>query len=219
MRRAWLLGAVAFGSLILFTIGINYRSTHPRVPPPLEAKDCASTAPRDELPNARFVRKGGRSTRYVKVWREGTALTVADVTQGRDLSHYDKLEVADPEPRTVVDRRRDPYLAQARSFLWEHWRDRKRGYLILTVRSVDATSTSHVFIEEDEIGRWRAYWRIVRHHSEVDDLPTTYAEQWVIPAHDGDTPGTPLAQNEVPDPIKDRLEFRDVCGDVEGLFW
>lgn len=218
MRRAWIVGAAVFGSLILIVIGINHRGTHPQVPPPLEAKGCTSTASPDELPNARFVRKGGRTTRYVKVWRQGTALTVDDVAQGRDLRHYDRLEVADPEPRTVSDRRRDSYLAQAQTFLWEHWRDRKQGYLILTLSSVDATSTSHVFIEKDEIGRWRVYWRIVRHDSEVDDLPTAYAVRWVIPTGSWDAPGTPLDQGQEPDPVRDRLEFRDICGDARN-FW
>lgn len=219
MRRAWLVGAAVFGLLILIVTGINYRSTHPQVPPPLEAKDCASTAPPDELPNARFARRGGRTTRYVKVWRKGTALTIDDVAQGRDLRSYDRLELADPEPRAAADRRGDWILAKARNFLWEHWRDRKRAYLLLTLSSVDATSTSHVFVEKDEIGRWRVYWRIVRHHSEVDDIPTIYAVRWVIPARDWDTPGTPLAQGQEPDPIRHRLEFRDVCGDLEGSFW
>jgi hypothetical protein len=217
MRRVWILAAAVFGSLTLAVIGLNYRSTHPQVPPSLEAKDCASTAAPDELPNARFARKGGRSTRYVKVWRQGTALTVNDVGQGRDLRRYDRLELADPEPRAASDRRGDPILAQARSFLWEHWRDRKRAYLLLTRSSVDATSTSHVFIEKDEIGRWRVYWRSVRRRSEVDDAPSAYAVRWVTPG-DWDKPGTPLAQGQEPDPVRHRLEFRDVCGDLDGSF-
>jgi hypothetical protein len=219
MRRAWIAGAAVFACFVLIVVVVNYRSSHPQVPSPLEAKNCALTAPGDELPNARFARKGGRSTRYVRVWRDGTALTVDNVAQGRDLRQYDRLELADPEPRVVADRRGDWIIAKARTFLWEHWRDHKRAYLLLTLSSVDATSTSHVFLEKDEIGRWRVYWRIVRDHSEIDDLPTTYAVQWVIPTGDSDKPGTPLAQGQEPDPLRHRLEFRDICGDVDGLFW
>jgi hypothetical protein len=58
---------------------------------------------------------------------------------------------------------------------------------------------------------------IVRDCSEIDDLPTTYAVPWVTPAHGWDAPGTPLAQGVEPDPLRHRLEFRDVCGNVEGL--
>ena len=97
-------------------------------------------------------RKGGKTTRYIQVWRQGESLTVENVTQDRDLAKYDTLEVADPEPRAVSDRRREPFLAQARTFIWEHWRDRKRGYLILTLSSVDATGTSHIFVERITLG-------------------------------------------------------------------
>jgi hypothetical protein len=217
MRRAWIVAAGVFVFLILITIGIQYRSTHPRVPVSLQPQDCDSTAPPDELPNTRFLRKGGRRTRYVKVWNEGSALTTADVAQGRDLTAYDRLEVTDPEPRTVSDRGRDPYMSQARTFLWEHWHARKRGYLILTGSSVDATSTSHVFVEKDELGRWRVYWRIVRHHSEVDDSPTAYSMRWVIP-NGWDQPSTPLGDGQAPDPVRHRLEFRDICGDFQASF-
>jgi hypothetical protein len=91
--------------------------------------------------------------------------------------------------------------------------------LLLTLSSVDATSTSHVFVEPDEAGRWRVYWRIVRRHSEVDDVPTAYGVRWVIPARDWDAPDTPVPQGQEPDPLRDRLEFRDACGDVEARFW
>lgn len=97
-------------------------------------------------------RKGGKTTRYIQVWRQGESLTVENVTQDRDLAKYDTLEVADPEPRAVSDRRREPFLAQARTFIWEYWRDRKRGYLILTLSSVDATGTSHIFVERITLG-------------------------------------------------------------------
>jgi hypothetical protein len=219
MRRAWMIGAIVFSSLMLVVVAVEHRNAHPQVPPALEPANCASAAPRDELPNAQFARKGGRTTRYVKVRREGTALTVDDVAQGRDLRRYDRLDVSDPKPRAAADSGGEGIVAQARSFVWEHWRDHKRGYLRLTLSSVDATSTSHVFVEKDEVGRWRVYWRIVRDHSEIDDLPTTYAVQWVTPARDWDAPGTPLVQGEQPDPLRHRLEFRDVCGDVEGRFW
>ena len=77
----------------------------------------------------------------MKVWRQGSTLMIDNVAQGRDLTRYERLELADPEPRVVSDRRRNPVLAQARNFLWRHWQDRKRAYLLLTLSSVDATST------------------------------------------------------------------------------
>lgn len=203
-------------AFILGVVGMQYWAAHPRVPPPLEAGDCTLAAPPGELPNAEFTRQGGRTTR-AKVWHQGAALMVADVAQGRDVQRYDRLELEAAGPMTVVQQRSDPVLPQARSFLWERWRDRKPAYLILTLHSVDATSTSHVFIEEDDAGRWRVYWRIVRHHNEVDDLPTAYDVRWVIPG-EWDKPGTPLPSGMAPDPVRHSLEFHDVCGTVDRSF-
>jgi hypothetical protein len=74
-----------FCCLILAVTGVDYWSNHRQMPPSLGPADCVSVAPPDELPNARFARKGGRTTRYVKVWRQGTALVVDNVAQERDL--------------------------------------------------------------------------------------------------------------------------------------
>jgi len=62
-------------------------------------------------------------------------------------------------------------MGNARAFIWEHWQSKKRGYIRITFNSVDATSTSHIFIEPDSSGVWQVTWRIVRHSNEVDDLP------------------------------------------------
>jgi hypothetical protein len=56
----------------------------------------------------------------------------------------------------------------ARTFIWEHWQSKKRDYVRLTVNSVDATSTSHSFVEPDSNGVWQVTWRIVRHNNEID---------------------------------------------------
>ena len=213
--------AVVLGSWILIIIGAGCGSAYPQVPPSLKAKDCASVVPPGERPNARFARKGGRTIHGVKVQHQGVSLTIDDVAQGRNLSNYDKLELPDVEPKNVMDRLHHPNFARARTFLWEHWRDRKQAYLIFTVSSVDSTSTSHMFIEKDEIGHWRVYWRIVRSHaiagSEVDDLPSTYAVRWVIPG-DWNKSGTPLVEGQESDSNKHKLEFRDTCGEVVQSF-
>jgi len=198
-------------------IGNRVMKSRPRVPPPLEAKGCESGAAVGELPNERFIRRGGRTTRYVNVWREGKSYVADGVAQGRNLGRYERLDLADPEPRTVGDPLRDSVLAQARNFLWLNWHERKRAYLTLTLSSVDATSTAHVFIEPDETGRWRVYWRGVRSNGVIDDSPTAYSMEWVAPSG-YDKPGIPLVVGEKPDPIRDRLEFRDVCGEVDGSF-
>ncbi|PYV47620.1 MAG: hypothetical protein DMG92_15950 [Acidobacteria bacterium] len=186
------------------------------LPPPIEATDCTVAAPAKELPNARYVRKGGRTTAS-KVSFQSGVLTVKDVAQGRDLHEYETLTLTNPKPMTVVESKQDPTLSRARMFIWQHWNERKQGYLILTLSSVDATSTSHIFVEPDKTGRWRVSWRMVRHTGRVDDLPTYYSMQWVIAAGFR-LPGKPLPDGQQPDPSNNRLEFRDKCGDVEQSF-
>jgi hypothetical protein len=216
MGRAGIVAAGVFVALMLIALGVEYFGKHPSVPPPIEARDCLTPPPPDETSNAHFARQGGRITPYPKVWKESTAYTTIDVAQGRNLSRYDKFELADPEPKTVAARWHDPVLAQARTFIWEHWRDRKRGYLLLTLSSVDHTSTSHVFIEPDDSRRWRVYWRTV-HRREIVDSPTAYSVKWVI-RREWDKPGTSLPEGQVPDPVIHKLEFRDICGGTGGPF-
>ena len=52
-----------------------------------------------------------------------------------------------------------------RDFIWSHWSENKLGYIRVTYNSVDALSTSHIFIEPNNKGKWRVAWRIVRFHA------------------------------------------------------
>lgn len=217
LRNASILG-LGLAVCLVIVLALLYDSqTHLRVPLGTETLDCSVQPPRDELPRDRFARKGGRTTGHVKVWHEGEALTTDNVVEGRDLSRYDRLVLADPIPRPVVESWRAAQLfAQARTFLWEHWKNRKPGYLMLTLHSVDSMGTSHIFVEQDDYHRWRIYERSV-HWKEIDDAPTDYSMTWVHPTGWG-KPGVPLAPLETPDPQEDKLEFRDSCGQLDGTF-
>lgn len=62
---------------------------------------------------------------------------------------------------------------QARKFIWERWKSKTRGYLVVKMGSVDAESDAHIFIEPDEGGNWRLVWtwrRIVGMASCPDDV-------------------------------------------------
>jgi hypothetical protein len=205
--------AKTFLFVVLVLLG-NAVAQH-KLPPSLDTTDCSVAAPSGELPNAQFGRKDGRTTASKVLFRD-SVLTFSDVEQGRDLGQYEKLTLINPRPTTVAERKADPAIPRARSFLWQHWHDRKQGYLRLTLSSVDATSTSHIFVE-DNTGRWRVSWRIVRHMGWVDDRPTYYSVQWVIPAGFRQ-PGKALPESQQPDPAKNKLEFRDKCGEVEQSF-
>jgi hypothetical protein len=214
MRRAGIIAATVFVSLLLIAVGIEYRGKHPHVPPGMESRDCLRPPPPNETGNDWLIRLGGRITRYPNAQWQGDSYTVADIAQGRDLTKYEKLELRDREHFHPWERWDNPSLAPARSFLWEHWRDRKRAYLVLTQSSVDHTGTSHMFVEPDGSGRWRVYRRQLDRRELVDE-PTAYLVVWVIP-NGWDRPGTPLPAGQAPDPMKDELEFRDVCGEQDG---
>ncbi len=141
---------------------------------------------------------------------------VPDMAQGRDLSRYERLMLVDPGHR-LMSETQTPTLSQSRSLLWSHWAQKKRAYLVLSLSSVDETSTSHVFVEPDDSGRWRIYWRIVRTDGEVDDLPTGYDMTWVVPG-DWDKSGVPIAGGQSSEPNRNELEFRNTCGEFERDF-
>jgi hypothetical protein len=213
--RTWAIACAVFILLVAVLVRIEFRLTHSTVPPGLQRSECLSSPPQGESGNDRFTRLGGRVKRYPNAKWQGEAYTVADVAQGRDLLKYEKLVLRDPEPRHFWEDRK-PIVGQARTFLWEHWRDGKRGYLVLTMTGVDHSGTSHVFVEPDDSGRWRIYSRSLDSRELVDE-PTAYAVVWVK-TQGWRTPGTPLPAGQTPDPINDEFEFRDVCGERTGQF-
>jgi hypothetical protein len=214
--RTWAIACAIIVSLLLIPLRVEYRLAHPTVPPGVQRSECLTPAPQSESGVDWLHRLGGRVTRYPNAQWHGNAYTVADIAQGRDLNKYDKLELTDPDHPHPWQRWGNPVLAEARTSLWEHWRNRKRAYFILTLSSVDHTGTSHIFVEPDDSGRWRVYSRYLDRH-ELVDQPTAYSLKWVTPER-GDKPGRPLPAGQIPNPMTDDLEFRDVCGEKTGNF-
>ena len=185
-----------------------------RVPAPHDPVACGVVAKPGSLAVDEFKRKGGQS-RNAKVSFQDGELTTVSVAEGRDLRQYDRLRLIDSAHRTVPEQEKNSILGRARTFLFEHWRDHKQAYLTLTLSSVDATSTAHIFLERDAAGRWRVSWRFVRDFGRVDDLPTYYSVEWVMPYG---RPETPLPQGATADPLTDRLAFRGKCGGIDHSF-
>lgn len=48
---------------------------------------------------------------------------------------------------------------KARDFIWNHWREKKRAYIVVMITSPDAGSNVHIFIEPDDANVWRVIWR------------------------------------------------------------
>lgn len=71
----------------------------------------------------------------------------------RDLTTYDKAGpyTIDYEPPF----RGDKYLGEIRSFLWEHWKEKRRGLVTATFYTIEGDpTTSCYFVEPDAKGAW-----------------------------------------------------------------
>jgi len=211
--RIWGIAVPVFILLLLIPLSIEYRLAHPNVPPGLQRSECLAPTIGGENWKDNFLRRGGRITPSTGAQWQGDAYSSPSIAQGRDLRKYDTLELRDRDHFHPSQRVHTPIMAQARTFLWQHWRTHRRGYLILTLSSVDHTGTAHIFIEPDDSGRWRVYWRQIDARELVDN-PTVYWLIWVT-QNESDKLTTPVPSGQVPDPLVNKLEFRDVCGEVD----
>lgn len=143
-----------------------------------QAQKKARRKQSEETPNERFYRKGGKSTKSAIIVQEG-ALTTATITQERNLALYDDGGHSNCRGGLVQFHGENDsdfsskkcIIPKVRDFLWQHWQEKKRGYVRISFDTVDAVSTSHIFVEPDPNGRWHVVWRIVRHSEEITDLP------------------------------------------------
>jgi len=91
------------------------------------------------------------------------------IAQGRDLSLYDQ------EGSQCCWHLNS--IVKARDFLWQHWREKRRAYLIIEFMGIDSVDNAHIFIEPDAGGEWHVVWRWERAFpprrriSSVEDLP------------------------------------------------
>jgi hypothetical protein len=133
---------------------------------------------RNETPSERFYRKGGKETK-ADVYLDHGALTTSGIALKRDLTIYDygghidcrvgMVRYSDETAKDVSKERCQ--LSKLRDFVWEHWQTKKRAYIRISFDTVDAVSTSHLFIEPDRDGQWQVAWRIARHTNEITDIP------------------------------------------------
>ena len=160
MRRTLNTIAVCFITIAAIAIGIE------------------SQKRRNETPKERFQRKGGTETK-AEVFDDHGALTTSDIAQKRDLTIYDdgghincRLGMVRHSDEATNDFGREGcQIPRLRDFVWEHWQSKKRAYIRISFDTVDAVSTSHLFIEPDRDGQWHVAWRIVRHLNEITDIP------------------------------------------------
>lgn len=81
------------------------------------------------------------------------------VTGGRNLAVYDLAGRKGCGNLANNDYRKcEASIQDARDFIWNHWTERRRGYVIITMASDDATSDAHIFVEPGDDGHWRVAW-------------------------------------------------------------
>ncbi|MGQ0698989.1 MAG: hypothetical protein ACT4PZ_12195 [Panacagrimonas sp.] len=162
-----------------------------------------------------LTRKGWWQSR-LEILHDGAWLTTASIAQGRNLREYRTEQMLDPQMTMSYEgwgrgKYRDTY-TKARDFLWRHWVARRPAYLMLTGQAIGAVTTTHIFVEAEESGRWRVVWRIVRSNGVVDDLPMFYEVEWVaavLPLAEaaGSVEAEGLGEG------KKILRFLDYCGE------
>lgn len=83
------------------------------------------------------------------------------ITQYRDLSLYDfggRNGYCDYQ-NAPANRNCKKFRSKVRDYIWQHWRDKKRAYIILEYSGIDSQSDAHVFIEPGKNGQWHIDWK------------------------------------------------------------
>ncbi len=65
-----------------------------------------------------------------------------------------------------------------RAFIWEHWKNKKRGYMTNSFVGIDVSSVEHIFVKLNENGKWQIVWRLERHQvsGEIESFIDDFAE-------------------------------------------
>ena len=85
------------------------------------------------------------------------ALAIKNAIADRDLTQYEQGAVFTCRTRFRNGNEKDHLAGEkkVRDFIWRHWTEKKRGYVILNCPGTDTTITTHYFIEPNEAGAWR----------------------------------------------------------------
>ena len=80
-----------------------------------------------------------------------------EIVDGRELSQYDVAGYVE-DCMAVDDEEWDDCLKRrdaARRFVFEHWKEQRRGYIEIGHPCIDCSPVDHIFIEPDANGHWR----------------------------------------------------------------
>jgi hypothetical protein len=93
------------------------------------------------------------------------------IFEGREKSLYDDggQQGCGLEQLKIARLKCERSMEQARRFIWDHWKKRKRGYVGVANTSQKAEWVTHLFIEPTFKGKWRMYERTVPMLREPED--------------------------------------------------
>ena len=94
------------------------------------------------------------------------------IKRGRDLTRYvfgGEVSNCGLVLITEVDKCEREKSA-TRKFIWKHWQEKNRAYIVYNVSGVDAGVEYHIVIEPDEMGDWHILW---------------IGERWGMPPNEG----------------------------------
>ncbi len=151
--------------ILLFSFSCSYNEQKETVKVSANQQDNAEEI-KEKQGNQQNDNEEVKETKVEVISGENNELTTKDLTQNRDLNQYDQGGhfdcrglIAKNESRVQCNENK------IRDFIWQHWTKKKRGYIRVTYNSVDATSTSHIFIEPNEKSEWQITWKIARLHA------------------------------------------------------
>ncbi|CAN5258006.1 hypothetical protein BH20ACI1_BH20ACI1_17490 [soil metagenome] len=105
------------------------------------------------------LRKTSKVSTYdpnIKITKITGEINDDDIFQGRDISLYEKTDTSKCGNYKCIERK-------MRNFIWEHWKNKKRGYIKHKRQGIDVSFTEHIFIEPDSQEHWRVIWRTEIH--------------------------------------------------------
>lgn len=84
--------------------------------------------------------------------------TTEEVTKSRDLTQYEQGGLFWGRTRFSGKFGNEPDRLdgekKVRNFIWQHWTEKKRGYIKFIFADTDTSHTTHYFIEPNEKGEW-----------------------------------------------------------------
>jgi len=92
------------------------------------------------------------------------------VTENRDLSAYEKgAEFYNCEDHRLFGSNRKIQQCKndqnkGRDFIWDHWKSKKRGYIVYVAAGYHGETNFHIFIEPDKNGTWHIVQRWIRYN-------------------------------------------------------